>query len=321
MTHSEVNDVKPTSLKHIIGQTAVKETVNVALDAAHMDARRFDHAMLVGPPGCGKTSVSHIISEEMAAPCIEVLGQSIANFAELNAVLLSVKEDKTVIFIDEAALLDKTLQVALYMALDQRKIVVSGGKTGGSPISIPLLDFTLLLATTHEAELLQPLRDRMRLVLRFQFYSEDELVELVRQRCRALAWTVEDGVLPEIAQRSRGTPRIALRLLQAARRCARAEGENTITLYHLHRACSLDQIDPLGLGPTEQAYLRLLVDGPRRLNVLASMLGLPPKTISEVTESYLQRIGLVCKDDQGRRCLTAAGMDHCQSLVKQPSDS
>ena len=144
-----------------------------------MDNRRFDHAMLVGPPGCGKTSVSHIVAQEMAAPLIEVLGQSVSNLAELNALLLSAKEDKTIVFVDEAAELDRTLQVALYMAMDQRKIVVNG-KTGGSPITIPLADITLLLATTHEADLLQPLRDRMRLVLRFRFYSTEELAELVR---------------------------------------------------------------------------------------------------------------------------------------------
>ena len=113
----------------------------------------------------------------------------------------------------------------------------------------------------------------MRLVLRFEFYSTEELMTVLKHRTKALAWSVEDGVLPLIAQRSRGTPRLALRLLQSARRVARSEGESTITLAHLERACVLEQLDDLGLGPTEQKYLRLLADGATRLNVVASVLG------------------------------------------------
>ena len=117
----EVNDVRPSSLRHIVGQRQVIEVVTTELDAAQIDNRRFDHALMVGHPGCGKTSVSHIIAEEMAAPFVEVLGQSLKNLAEVNALLLSAKEDKTVVFIDEAAELDPSLQVAMYMALDQKR--------------------------------------------------------------------------------------------------------------------------------------------------------------------------------------------------------
>jgi Holliday junction DNA helicase RuvB len=310
----EVNDVKPSSLRHIVGQKQVVEIVTTELDAAQIDNRRFDHALMVGPPGCGKTSVSHIISDEMACPFIEVLGQSVKNLAELNALLLSAKEDKTVIFVDEAAELDETLQVAIYMALDQKKIVVSGTKAGGSPITIPLVDFTLLLATTHEADLLQPLRDRMRLVLRFQFYSNQELAELVRQRSIGLRWPVDSEVLPEIARRSRGTPRLALRLLQSCRRVCRSLGESTITIDHFRRACTLEQIDELGLGPTEQQYLRILSNGANRVGVMASILGLPVQTVQNVAESFLLRAGLIVKDDQSRRQLTQLGLDHCKNL-------
>ena len=307
----EVNDVRPSSLRHIVGQKQVIEVVTTELDAAQIDNRRFDHALMVGHPGCGKTSVSHIIAEEMAAPFVEVLGQSLKNLAEVNALLLSAKEDKTVVFIDEAAELDPSLQVAMYMALDQKKIVVNG-RTGGSPLTIPLADLTLLLATTHEADLLQPLRDRMRLILRFQFYSDEELAELVRLRSIGLRWPLDAEVLPEIAKRSRGIPRLALRLLQSCRRVCRSLGEHAITVEHLHRACSLEQIDELGLGPSDQHYLRLLANGAARLNVLASMLGLPAKTVSDVIESFLLRSGLVVKDDQSRRVLTQKGLDHCR---------
>jgi Holliday junction DNA helicase RuvB len=129
--------------------------------------------------------------------------------------------------------------------------------------------------------------------------------------------------LPLIAKRSRGVPRLALRLLQACRRVCRAEGQETITLEHLQRACVLEGIDDMGLGPTEQQYLRLLMDGPRRLNVLASALGLPSRTVSQVTEPFLIRAGLVTKDDQSRRELTASGYEQASKSramsVKPPS--
>jgi Holliday junction DNA helicase RuvB len=127
----------------------------------------------------------------------------------------------------------------------------------------------------------------MKLLLRFDFYSEPELVEVLRHRSKALRWSVDEVVFTEIPKRAKGTPRLALRLLQSARRCARAEGETTITLDHFHRACGLERIDNLGLGPTETKYLQILTNGATRLNVLASMLGLPSRTVSEVTEPFL----------------------------------
>lgn len=303
----DINDVAPSSLKHLIGQHGVVEQVKVALAASLADSKRFDSALLVGPPGVGKSAVARIVGEEMACGFCEVIGQSLTCAADLNALLLAA-EPKAVVHIDEAHELQKPLQVFLYLALDRGEICIQGSRS--KPQSIPLADFTLLLSTTDEYALLAPLRDRMKLVLRFQFYTEDQLVTLVRQRSRALGWPVEEIVFSLIAQRSRGTPRLALRLLQACRRVCRAEGSSTISLAHLERACQLEQIDTLGLGPTEQAYLSILADGTSRLNVVASMLGLPPRTVSQVTEPFLLRAGLILKDDTGRRELTASGREH-----------
>ena len=150
----------------------------------------------------------------------------------------------------------------------------------------------------------------MKLLLRFQFYEEGDLIEVLRHRTRALKWAVDEMVFPEIASRAKGTPRLALRLLQSARRCARAEGETAITEQHLLHACALEQIDSMGLGPTEQRYLEILTNGATRLNIIASMLGLPSRTVSDVTEPFLVRACLIIKDDQGRRQLTQKGMDH-----------
>jgi len=305
MNH-EVNDIKPSSLSHIVGQKSVVDQVKVALDACFQDARRMDHCLMVGPPGLGKSALANIVAQEMATDFHEILGQSIATPADLNALLLLAK-DKSIIHIDEAHELKKEYQTALYLALDQRKLLLPGGK---NVQSLPLNDFTLLLSTTDEYCLLQPLRDRMRLVLRFEFYSIDELTTVLKHRTKFLQWEIDEQVFPLIAQRSRGTPRLALRLLQACYRVCRSLGEEFITVDHLNRACSLETVDELGLGPIEQKYVAILGDGPKRLNVISSLLGLPSRTISQVTEPFLIRAGLILKDDQGRRQLTTSGHQH-----------
>jgi Holliday junction DNA helicase RuvB len=306
---TDINDVSPSSLSHLIGQKSVIAQVSVALEAAWADNKKFDSALLVGPPGVGKSALANVIAQEMASQLHEVLGQSITGPADLNALLLGAKE-KDVVHVDEAHELAKSYQTALYLAIDRRRIFIQGGGKGRTPQSIPVQDFTVLLSTTDEHCLLQPLRDRMKLILRFEFYSAEELTMLLRQRIQALRWQVDDVLLPLIAQRSRGTPRLALRLLQSCRRVCRAEGESTITLENLERACLLEQIDALGLGPTEQQYLGILIEGASRLNVIASRLGLPSRTVSQVTEPFLIRAGLIVKDDQGRRHLTALGREH-----------
>jgi Holliday junction DNA helicase RuvB len=315
---NEIGDVKPTSMKHLIGQKGVLDQVTVALDAAFADGKKFDHALLVGPPGLGKSQTAFVVAQEMATGFHEVLGQSIACPADLNALLLGAQE-RDIIHIDEAHELDREYQTVLYLALDQRKLTHGGGRTGKAVQSVPLADFTLLLSTTDEYGLLQPLRDRMKLLLRFEFYATDDLTRLARQRATALGWKVHDATLPLIAERSRGTPRLALRLLQAARRVCRAESDITITAAHLSRTCDLEGIDGLGLGPTERQYLQLLVGGASRLNVVASMLGLPTRTVSSVIEPYLLRKGLIVKDDTGRREVTAHGRDHLSCSRPNPA--
>jgi len=311
---NEINDVAPTSIRHLIGQRGVIEQVTVAIDAAQMDGKKFEHSLLVGPPGLGKSVLASIIAAEMATQLHEVLGQAIKSPADLHALLLSSK-NRDVVHIDECHELGKPFQTALYLAIDKKKIVLSGGK-GNSPQSLPLADFTVLLSTTDEYNLLQPLRDRMRLVLRFDYYSSADLITVVHQRAKALGWYVHEELFPLIAERSRGTPRLALRLLQSCRRVCRAGGDDTITLAHLTRACELEQIDAFGLGPTEQKYMRIVADGNSRLNVIASMLGLPARTVSQVTEPFLIRAGFLVKDDQGRRQLTGMGRDHLSNICQ-----
>jgi len=158
--------------------------------------------------------------------------------------------------------------------------------------------------------LLQPLRDRMKLLLRFDFYSYEDLRTLIHQRCKALRWEIDDCVVLAIANRAKGTPRLALRLLQACRRVCRSEGETAITANHLLRACELEQIDTQGLGPHEKKYMQIVADGSSRLNVIASTLGLPARTVSQVIEPFLIRVAFIIKDDVGRRQLSAKGREH-----------
>lgn len=308
---NEINDVRPNALSHLQGNLQVREQVRVAIEAAFADNKKFDHALLVGPPGVGKTQVASVIACEMATELHEVLGQSVKNPADLNGILLAAR-DKEIVHFDEIHEMKKEFQTGLYRAVEERKLFVQGRSSRVQ--SIPLADFTVLLSTTDEFSVLQPLRDRCRLVLRFQFYTVDELTTLVRQRSQALRWSVDEEVFILIAHRSRGTPRLGLRMLQSCRRVCRSEGQSTITLIHLERACQLEGIDTLGLGPTEQQYLCILAEGDSRLNVIASRLGLPSRTVSQVTEPFLLRAGLIVKDDQSRRQLTALGREHLATL-------
>ena len=180
MASKDIGDIGPTSLSHIVGQQAVVEQLRIAIDAAFEDRIRLPHCLLVGPPGLGKTQTVSATSHELAVKCHTVLGQSIKSKGDIHALLMPVT-DKEILFIDEVHGVPKPLQTLLYQAIDRRKISVICGSVMHT---IPLENFTLMLATTDEHRLLQPLRDRMRLALHFQFYSVEELATIVRRVCQ-----------------------------------------------------------------------------------------------------------------------------------------
>jgi holliday junction DNA helicase RuvB len=306
---NDLRDIHPVSFRHLIGQRHVTQALQIAVEASFQERKKLDDLLLCGPAGLGKSAYVTVLANELGVPMTEVLAQSITNAPELNAVLLSASEG--ILFLDEIHLLRPVQQHALLQVVDKRRIFLSGGRTIQS---LPVNEFTLVGATTDPDGLIQPLMDRFRIILHLDFYSQDELAEVVRQRCRALTWDLELELLPEIAKRGKGTPRIALRLLQSARRVCMAEGSSRITVQHLHRACEIERISDLGLDNTQQKYLWLLGQGPARLNVLGSMLGLSTKTLTKTVEPYLLRSGMIVKTDAGMRQLTQLGQEHLSAL-------
>jgi Holliday junction DNA helicase RuvB len=316
---TDLRDVEPTSFRHLVGQSHVKQALEIACEASFAEKKRLDDLLLCGPPGLGKSNLVSVLANELAVPFTEVLAQSITNAAQLNSVLISATEG--LLFLDEIHLLPPVQQHALLQVLDKRRIFLSGQ---GAVQSIPVAPFTLVGATTDPDGIIEPLISRFRIVLHLDYFSHDELAEIVRQRCRALRWEHEPELLNEIAKRGRGTPRTALRLLQSTRRCQTAEGATVLTVDHLRRACEVERISDLGLDNIQQKYLALLGKGPVRLNVLASMLGVSTKVLTKTVEPYLLRSALVVKDDGGRRTLTESGQSHLAELrqvsVRKPSE-
>ena len=310
MSEETASSPMPPTLNHIVGQKIVVEQAQIALDSAMQDNESYPATLLLGPPGLGKTLVAQLIAREMASGFQEILGQSLMSPSDLHAVLLAAT-DKSIVFVDECDEMGASLQTTLYKAVEERKIFLESNAPGRVPQAVPLANFTLILASNHEHELVQPLRDRMKLVLRFEYYSSEELTEVLRQRARSLKWNIGDEALSLIASRGRGTPRIAIRLMESCRRVARSEGETNILPRHVQRACGLEGVDPIGLDRQEILLLRILNDagGPVRLNVLSSRLGLPSKTIADVFERYLIRQGLIQRTAEGR-IITAEGIEH-----------
>ena len=215
-----------------------------------------------------------------------------------------------VLFLDEIHELRKDLVVTLYRAMENKKVFVNGASKK-TPYTIPLNNFTLIGATTDYHKLPKPLRDRFKLTLYFEFYREEHLELILKDRTRKLNWDCEEQVFSFMSKRSRGIPRVGLRILEASRRVARSENSDIITTKHLNRACSLEGLDSLGLNTTERQYLKILAEhnSPIRLNSLAMQLGTLSRNLSQVIEPYLFRTNLIFKNDKGR-IITSKGLEH-----------
>jgi Holliday junction DNA helicase RuvB len=304
----------PSIIDRFIGQAGVVGQVRVALEASWHTGAALPHMLMCGPPGLGKTELARVLAAEMGVELKESLGQALSQRGYLAGFLMSARE-KDVLFIDEAHELRPASQTLLYRAMAERKLLLSDKAFGPTPTTICLPPFTLLAATTDEFRLAKPLRERFALSLRFDFYTPGELELLLCQRTRGSGLAVADGVAAAIAARSKGTPRQALRLLENCRRVAASLGRTEVTAEHLVRACALEGLDKLGLDAGERRYLQCIHDAGAGAaippHVLAAKVGLPPRTLAEVTEPYLLRAGLIERTKSGR-VLTATGRRHLE---------
>ncbi|MEN6335154.1 MAG: Holliday junction DNA helicase RuvB C-terminal domain-containing protein [Phycisphaerales bacterium] len=323
-TRTDINQVRPTSLSHIRGQPRVVKQLQLHL-AAHFNMRwaapsppEFGPVILCGPPGTGKTLVAQALHAELGnLKFLRTNGVTLNKKPELYSVLLHADASATV-FIDEAQGLKSQAQYILLTALSEKIVHVPGLASATNPYAVPLAPFTLILATTHEYLLQEALRDRMRIQCRFEYYTVEDLVEIVRQRAAALGWQYEsEEVLQMIAQRAKATPRQALhRNLQTCWEVAVSHDRNIITIADAREAFGHLQIDELGLDGMDRRYLGVLAQGgPASLGALSAKLGLPALTIQRVVEPYLIRQDLVTKGKSSARILTEKGRRHLETTA------
>jgi holliday junction DNA helicase RuvB len=305
--------LRPKRLSEFIGQSKLKENLSVFLRAARQRGEPLDHLLLYGAPGLGKTTIAHIVAVEMEAPIHVTSGPAIERPGDLVGILTNL-EPGAVLFIDEVHRLSRPVEEILYPAMEDAKVDILIGKgPAARSIRLDLPRFTVIGATTRQGLLTGPLRDRFGIVSHFQFYGADELYEILRRSATILEFATEEGGAQEIARRSRGTPRIANRLLRRVRDFAQVDGDPAISRPVAERALQLLEVDELGLDRVDRVLLRSIIEkyegGPVGLETLAASTGEDPGTIEEVYEPFLLQQGFLQRTPRGR-CATAAAYRH-----------
>ena len=305
--------LRPQSLADFVGQERVKEQLAIALEAAKARGEALDHVLLVGPPGLGKTTLAQIVRQELGVGLRTVAGPALERKADMAAILTSL-EPRDVLFIDEIHRVNRAIEEILYPALeDFRMDIVVGQGPAARTLSLDLPNFTLVGATTRTGLLTTPLRDRFGMTFRLDLYDAAELGLIVRRSARILGVPIEDQAAEEIAGRSRGTPRIANRILRRVRDVAQVRHEGSVTTEIAREALALLEVDEHGLERTDRELLRAIVErfdgGPVGLSTLAVALGEEQDTIEDVYEPYLLRLGFLQRTPRGRT-VTKAGRAH-----------
>ena len=304
--------LRPRRLEDFVGQARVKEQLAIALEAAKARGEALDHVLLVGPPGLGKTSLAYIVREELGVGIRSVAGPGLER-KDIAAILTSV-EERDVLFVDEIHRMSRAAEEVLYPALEDFRLdIVVGQGPAARTLTLDLRPFTLVGATTRTGLLTTPLRDRFGMTFRLELYDAAELTAIVRRSARILDVEIEDDAATEIAGRSRGTPRIANRILRRVRDVAEVRHEGVVTTAVAREALDLLEVDDRGLERTDRELLRAVVErfdgGPVGLSTLAVALGEEPDTIEDVYEPYLLQLGFLQRTPRGR-IVTRLGREH-----------
>ncbi|NCB34050.1 MAG: Holliday junction branch migration DNA helicase RuvB [Erysipelotrichia bacterium] len=298
--------IRPRSLDEYVGQDALKDNLRVFIQAALARNESLDHVLLYGPPGLGKTTLAYILANELHKNIRIASGPSIAKPGDL-ASILSVLEPGDVLFIDEIHRLPKIVEEVLYPAMEDFVIDVmvgTEGGQGGRSVRLELPPFTLVGATTRAGDLSAPLRDRFGIVSKLEYYTNDQLASIVRRSARVFNVSIEDDAVVEIARRSRGTPRIANRLLRRIRDFAQVLNHGVITRKIADDSLNRLQVDSLGLDDVDIHYLKGIIErfhgGPVGLDALANSISEETTTLEDVYEPYLIQIGFINRTTRGR---------------------
>lgn len=303
----EFNDelsLRPVSLKQYIGQHKVKENLNIFIQAAKMRSEPLDHVLLYGPPGLGKTTLAAIIANELGVQFRSTSGPAIERAGDLAAILSSL-EPGDVLFIDEIHRLPHSVEEVLYPAMEDFFIdIVIGSGPSARSVRIDLPPFTLTGATTRAGLLSAPLRDRFGILSRLDFYDIKDLQAIIERTANILETSITKDAALEIARRSRGTPRIANRLLKRIRDISQVKGESTISLETTRHALKMLQVDDVGLDHIDHKLLKGIIEGfqggPVGLDTIAATIGEEAQTIEDVYEPYLLQIGFLQRTPRGR---------------------
>lgn len=305
--------LRPKTLSEYFGQDKVKENLSVFIDAAKQRKEALDHVLLYGPPGLGKTTLAGIIANEMNVNFRVTSGPAIEKPGDLAAILTNLAPND-ILFVDEIHRLSRSVEEVLYPAMEDFALdIIIGKGPSARSIRLDLQPFTLIGATTRAGQLTSPLRDRFGVIMRLELYTNEELCEIVKRSARILCIGIEEDGAMEIASRSRGTPRIANRLIKRVRDFAQVKGDGIITKKLADIALDMLEIDKLGLDGVDRRMMMSIINhfdgGPVGLDTLAATIGEEPTTIEDVYEPYLMQLGFLNRTPRGR-IVTKSGYEH-----------